>query len=421
MSTLVAQAPMPTRTKFVLLGSLYFSQGLPFGFFTQVLPIFLRRDGFSLSDIGLLSSLIAVPWMLKFVWAPAVDRYWHASSGRRRSWILPLQLLTALTLAALAVFSSTPPAAILIASVVVLSTLAATQDIATDGFAVDMLTHAERGAANGLQVAGYRVGMIVGGGLLLILHERLGWPLTFLAMAALIIVASIPVAVAREPKPPAEAGHESSAARHFLRRPGVIRLLFLVVTYKAGEAFATGMLRPFLVDSGFSLADIGWLLGTVGFVAGLVGAMLGGVLVNRLGRKEALVWFGLLQALTVGFYALLAAGKLGAIAVYVLCGAEHLAGGMATAALFTCMMDWCAPRSSATDYTVQASAVVMATGGAAALSGLSADMFGYVGHFLIATALAFVSVVIVFHLFPGREEAAALRMGRLPAGQQQLN
>src|SRR5262245_24708575 len=415
MSMLVADAPMPTRTKFALLGSLYFSQGLPFGFFTQVIPVLLRRDGFSLTDIGFLSSLIAIPWMLKFVWAPVVDRYCLASSGRRRSWILPLQLFTALTLVALAAFPSTPPAAVLIASVLLLSTRAATQDIATDGLAVDMLTHRERGAANGLQVAGYRVGMIVGGGLLLILHEQLGWPLTFLAMAMLVAVASVPIAATREPRPPAEAVLERPATRHFLRRPGVVRLLLLVVTYKAGEAFATGMLRPFPVDAGLSLADVGWLLGTVGFVAGLVGALLGGSLVNRLGRKEALVWFGLLQAVTVGFYALLAAGKPDPIALYVLCGAEHLAGGMATAALFTCMMDWCGTKTSATDYTVQASAVVMATGGAAALSGVSADIFGYVGHFSLATALAFASVIIVFKLFPGSREAVSSLRSHTPA------
>src|SRR5262249_48030540 len=209
MSMLVAQAPMPTRTKFVLLGSLYFSQGLPFGFFAPVIPVLLRRDGFSLTDIGFLSSLIAIPWMLKFVWAPVVDRHWLASSGRRRSWILPLQLFTALTLVALATFSSTPPAAVLIGSVLLLSTLAATQDIAKDGLAADMRPHGGRGAANGFQAAGSRVGMIVGGGLLLILHEQLGWPLTFIPMAMLIVVASVPVALAREPAPPAETGHES--------------------------------------------------------------------------------------------------------------------------------------------------------------------------------------------------------------------
>ena len=153
----------------------------------------------------------------------------------------------------------------------------------------------------------------------------------------------------------------------------------------------------------------------VGFVAGLVGALLGGVLVNRVGRKQALVWFGLFQAVTVGSFALLAAGKPDVVTLYVLCGAEHLAGGMATAALFTCMMDWCAAKTSATDYTVQASAVVMATGGAAALSGISADIFGYVGHFSLATALAFASIVIVYQLFPTPQEAAAFRMCRIPA------
>src|SRR5262249_41538143 len=154
----------------------------------------------------------------------------------------------------------------------------------------------------------------VGGGLLLILHEQLGWSLTFLAMAMLIAVASVPVAMTREPVSLTASGGERSGTSHFLRRPRVIYLLLLIVTYKAGEAFATGMLRPFLADAGLSLSDIGWLLGTVGFVAGLVGALLGGALVNRVGRKQALVWFGLFQAVTVGFYALLAASKPDALA-----------------------------------------------------------------------------------------------------------
>jgi predicted MFS family arabinose efflux permease len=174
----------------------------------------------------------------------------------------------------------------------------------------------------------------------------------------------------------------------------------LLVTYKFGDAFATGMLRPFLADAGLPLREIGKLLGTVGFVAGLLGALAGGALVNRLGRRRALLGFGALQALTVAGYAWLARGHAGRPLLYALCAAEPCAGGMATAALFTCMMDWCAPATSATDYTVQASAVVVATGIAASVSGFSAQALGYFHHFIVATGLAGVALLAVARLFP---------------------
>jgi MFS family permease len=188
-------------------------------------------------------------------------------------------------------------------------------------------------------------------------------------------------------------------------------LLALAVVYKAGDAFATGMLRPFLADAGLDLAAIGRLLGTVGFSAGLAGALIGGALVNRIGRRNALVGFGLFQAATVAGYAALAIGRPGPAALYALCAAEHLAGGMATAALFTCMMDWCSPEASATDYTVQASAVVVATCAASAASGFSAQAFGYFGHFALATVIALGALVAVHFGFPTPAAARAIRRG----------
>jgi len=386
----------------VLLGSLYFSQGLPFGFFTQALPVMLRQRGWALGEIG-LSSLLALPWALKFLWAPVIDRHWLPQVGRRRSWILPLQALAVTILAAL-VTAGTGSLVVLMTAVFLLNLVAATQDIATDGLAVDLVTPAQRGLANGLQVAGFRVGMIAGGGLLLAFCDRLGARLTFLALAALMALATLPVAVTREPSGTV-VPEQGARARHFLRRPGARRLLALIIAYKAGDAFATGMLRPFLADAGLTLADIGWLLGTVGFVAGLVGALCGGVLVDRLGRRRALLVFGGLQAATVAGYAALAWAHPPRALLYLLCGAEHFAGGTATAALFTCMMDWCRPESSATDYTVQASAVVVATGLASALSGFSAQALGYGAHFVLAALLSLAALVMVRRCFPAREES----------------
>lgn len=388
--------------KFGLLACLYFSQGLPFGFFTQALPVMLRNHGLSLEEIG-LTSLLALPWALKFLWSPVVDRWSFRSFGRRKSWIVPLQLSAVVVLLAAAVLLEPESTTALMIVVFTLNLVAATQDIATDGLAVDMLAPEERGFANGLQVAGYRVGMIIGGGALLIMHDELGWSGTFVSMAVMTGVATLPILLSREP-PPYVAIEDRDDRRpsvmEFLRRPGMWRVLVLIATYKAGDAFATSMLRPYLADIGLTLSQVGWLLGTVGFVAGLVGALVGGATVNAIGRKRSLLLFGALQAVAVAGYAIVATGTPTMTTLYVACAWEHLAGGLATAALFTCMMDWCSPESSATDYTTQASIVVIATGTASAIAGFSAGAFGYVGHFTLATVGAAAALVVVAALFP---------------------
>ncbi|MBT3222822.1 MAG: MFS transporter, partial [Proteobacteria bacterium] len=374
-----------------LLASLYLSQGLPFGFFTQALPVLMRHEGYSLKVIG-LTTLLALPWALKFLWAPWVDRYSIARFGHRRSWILPLQAMMVCALIGVAWLSPATGLGVVLCAVLLVNMVSATQDIATDGLAVDILSHSERGLANGVQVAGYRLGMIVGGGVLLIFHERIGWMGTFLGMAAVIALASIPVLLHRE-KPSRPACCEVNATiRGFFQRPGIARIVLLIVVYKSGDAFATGMLRPFLADIGLTLAEVGWLLGTMGFVAGLVGALIGGALVGMIGRRRSLVVFGVLQVVTVAGYALVAQYGCSRVVLGTIFGAEHFAGGMATAALFTAMMDWCRPGANATDYTIQASLVVIATGVAATLSGFSAEALGFAGHFSLAALLAGIAV-----------------------------
>ncbi|MGK3960719.1 MFS transporter [Sorangium sp. So ce118] len=391
-----------------LLTSLYMCQGLPFGFFTQALPVLLRKQGISLEGIG-LASLLALPWALKFLWAPLVDRFFSPRLGRRRSWILPSQGLMILVLGLLSLRGPGEGLSWVLAAVLIVNLLSATQDIATDGLAVDMLAPGERGWANGIQVAGYRAGMIVGGGALLVLFDRLGWGLTFAFMALSIALLSVPTLLTREAggAPGSDrAASVAAIATSFWRRPHARQVLALLVVYKLGDAFAVGMLRPFLSDIGLSLSDIGWLVGTVGFVAGLLGALAGGALVLRLGRRSSLVGFAVLQAASVLGYAYVARAEPGVPLLAALCALEHFAGGMATAALFTCMMDWTCRESAATDYTIQASTVVIATGVASAASGFSAGRLGYPLHFSLAAALAALSPVAALLLFPGRRHPA---------------
>lgn len=352
--------------KIVVLGALYLCQGLPSGFFAVALPFLLRRAGTSLEAIG-WSGLLALPWTLKFLWAPAVDRW-----GSRRAWILALQGLTALFLAGLSTFDAREDIPLLCLAVLITNLLAATQDIATDGFAVDLLGDGDRGLGNGVQVAGYRAGMILGGGALLISLDRLGWTASFLAMAGIVAVASVPVWLTTEP--PRHAPAEQGMAG-FFRQAGILPWLGVVALYKTGEAAGTAMVRPWLADLGFTLEQVGWLLGTGGFLVSLLGALTGGALVNRLGRRSALVTFGVLQSVAVLAYVAVAAADGRGIAAAVL--AEHFLSGMATAALFTAMMDACRRGVGATDYTLQACIVVVAQGVGQIAAGFVAGGHGY--------------------------------------------
>lgn len=394
-----------TLTKLGLLSSLYLSQGLPFGFFTQALPVLLQRMGLSLPAIG-LSHLLALPWMLKFLWSPLMDRRGAGRLGRRRGVILPIQLLSAALLFGLALPAGGPTIPWLCAAVLCINLLAATQDVATDGLAVDMLSPGELGWGNGVQVAAYRVGMILGGSLLLLVFDAAGFRITLSSLGAMLLVATLPIALFREPPAAPPPPRESPSLSYWLNRPGAFSWLGLLFVYKAGEHFASGMLKPFFVDprgAGLGIREVGWMIGGVGFAAGLVGAMLGGGLVRRLGYRRALLAFGTLQTFGVLLYALAAWKSVSIGTLAVVCAVEHLTSGMATAALFTAMMESCRPEHAAADYTVQASVVVAATGVAAAASGFSAGALGYAGHFALATVLAALAVVFIGLTFRGIE------------------
>ncbi len=409
---------MTTRRKLVLLGSLYIAQGLPYGFFTQALPVLLRKQGMSLPLIG-LAQLLMLPWALKFVWAPVVDRVHAPRFGHRRAVIVPLQLASAAVLAALALAASPGAMWPLAIAILLVNVCSATQDIATDGLAVEVLDPGERGLANGLQVGGYRVGMILGGGLMLSVFEASGATTAFLSMSALLLVASVPILTYREPPRPAPAASPSSPAAPSpatgvlasvgaaLARPGMRRWLIVPATFKAGEWFATAMLRPYLADQKQSLGEIGVMLGYAGFGSALLGALLGGAATTRLGRRRALLVFGSLQTLAIASLAL-AVWFPSVPMFYAVSVGEHFTSSMATAALFTAMMDFARPEEAGTDYTLQASVVVIATNAAAMLSGFSAKAIGYDLHFLAAAGLSLCGVLAVLTYRPSHPDFALL-------------
>lgn len=390
-----------TRWKlWTLLGGLYLAQGLPYGFFTQTLPVILRDSNASLAEIGGVSLLVA-PWALKFLWAPFVDRYGFASLGLRRSWLIPIQWASVLVLIWLGLQSPEDGLRPIMWGVLLCNLLAAMQDVATDGLAVDRLPAQSRGWTNTLQVGAYRVGMIISGaGALFVLH-RYGWTMAMGAMAFLIALTSIPVLLDREP--PLErvrAPRETPAWRDvwsFAREPGMWTWLILLLLFKFAHQSASFIFRPWMVDAGYNLIEIGTLIGLVGTGCGLLGAVIGGWFASRTsdGRLKVLAGLSIAQALGVSFYLLPLWGDHATWKVIVATGLDHFTSGLATVTLFACMMDRCRPVHSASDYTLQASIVVVSQMSANLISGQWADRVGYFTHFQTMAVAAILIAVYV--------------------------
>ncbi|MCC2639439.1 MAG: Major facilitator superfamily protein, partial [Moraxellaceae bacterium] len=366
---------------------------------------------------------LALPWALKFLWAPFVERNFVAGWGQRRSWILPMQFAGLVLLTLVAFFDplrlgTTAGVAQFFVLIFLLNLFAATQDVATDGLAVRTLAFHERGLGNGVQVSGYRLGLILGGGLLLYLLGVWSWRASFLLVVVFLALLTLPILRFHEP-PPLVHG-EGQRLKYwrifssFFARPGLRGWLVVLVTYKMGESLGSAMVKPMLVDMGLDFKQIGLMVSLVGSLATLLGALLGGWLTSLLGRYAAIIGFGVLQALGVAAYAWLSWQHAEGLPVnlnliYGINALEHFVSGMAMAALLTAVMDLCRPEHAASDFTVQVSILAIFGGGLFLLAGIVADALGYTGYFLVSGALALVL------LWP-----AALYCRRIPGLQAPL-
>ena len=386
------------RHPLALLSSLYAAQGLPFGFFTLALPVLMREAGWSLTAIGLLQ-LLALPWLLKFLWAPWVDHH-----GARRTWLLGLQgcsVVAALTLALLDLGSESRG---LLLAVLVFNLLAATQDIVTDGLAVRVLAARERGLANAIQVGAYRLGMILGGGGLLWLWARTNGSTVFAVMAGLLALSTWPVWQMRElppgaahdamaPRPRPSAGQLALGWWHRALAPGMLTFAALVFCFRFGDQMVSSLITPFVSDQGASKETIALMKGAVGSGASLLGALLGGALMVRVNRRTAMLSTGLGQALTFALYIAAALGFGGMPLLWWATVAEGVVGTMATVALFALMMDASDPDHAGTDFTLLASVVVGVGSLGGIAGGVVGDAWGYVWAFGIGTVLSALGCV----------------------------
>jgi len=410
--------PLGRGRKLGILWTLYFVQGLPFGFQATALPVYLRTAGMSLAGVGLASAL-ALPWMLKVFFAPLVDRYGSARLGRRRSWIIPLQLGLLACCAAAALVPPSRGMTPILLLVFGMNLFAATMDVAVDGLAVDVLDADELGQGNVAQVVGYKAGMLTGGGLLVWASGRIGWEGLFLSMTGLIAACFAVTLVWRERAP--ERALVAAAAAHTRMRDilallgrGVSTsgggwLLLFIGTYKLGETMADIMFKPFLVDAGFGREQIGLWVGTWGMLLSIAGSVAGGVLASRMPLLRAVGVAAALRALPVaGEWWLSVVDVTPARVIAVTC-VEHFFAGLLTTAMFAFMMSRVDRRIGATHYTLLATVEVWGKLPAATISGFVAQATSYAALFALATVLSVAFLALLVPL--ARREAA----GAVPA------
>lgn len=282
--------PIANARLFVMIGALYFSQGIPLGVAMEALPTLLRRDGAPLHALAWLP-LVGLPWVLKFLWAPRVDNRWRATLGRRRSWILPMQAVVLACLAAVAVTGIAAASAPWVVGLMALASLAsATQDIATDGLTAERFEGQALARANAVQVGGTMVGFFAGGPGCLVLAGWLGQG-GALALLAAVVAFSLLMALGwRETALPAPAAAPRRATlAGFARRPGAWALVLAAFLSAMTAVAGYGLSKLFLVDAGWPVDAVGRLGMAGGVVTVLLGCGGGAWLVGRLGARGALV------------------------------------------------------------------------------------------------------------------------------------
>lgn len=391
-----------TRTKFFVVGLLYFSEGLPFGFINNLLSVYFRVNKISLEEIGLLS-LLGLAWSLKILWAPLVDRF-----GRRFRWIFPAQLGVALFCAILAFLDPVSQKALFWLALAGICFSSATQDVAADAYTIDILEEKELGPANGIRSACYRLALITSGGFLVMASEPLGWPLTFTAAALImgvlaIAVVSLPAFRQKRPALPRPLHFWEQYVepiRRLFEKPNFRTAVVFILLFKVGEAMLVAMSNPFWIDRGFSPGQIGLVVGTLGTLASIAGALAGGALTARWGILKALWTLGAAQAAASLGYALAALPYAPAFSIYFAALLESLAIGLATAAFLSFLMKLCDKRFSATHYAFLSILFGLGRSLAGVLSGYSASFLGYPVFFLATFLIGIAPLPLIFYLKP---------------------
>ena len=379
-------------------------------FFSTVLPVIMRQQKFSLVAIGLLQC-IKLPWILKFLWSPAIDRSCNSVSDYKR-WIFSAEIIYAVIIFAISFldFHVTP---VLIIGLIICSFIAsATQDIATDAMAVVSFGKSDKSLVNSMQSMGSFAGAMIGGGLLLLLYNKLGWSSLLPYLALFVLIALIPLVFFKQkhieepiekkkmPKP------NIDDLLGFFKQKGIYKQVIFLFLYYAGLIGILSMLKPMLVDYGYDLKEIAIMSGIVGTSIGCVASLAGGFIVKAIGRKTSRVLFASMTLVTaIFFYLLVTVLPINIATLHLGISLLWASYGMSTIVVYTTAMDSVRKGYEGTDFTLQTvithlSGMLMAVG-----AGKLAGTFGYDKLFLTEILIAAISLSYILFVFRTKQSS----------------
>ncbi len=379
-----------------------FSSGLPLLLTGSTLKFWMREEGLDLTTIGFFG-LVGLPYTLKFLWAPFMDRIIPPFGGRRRGWMIITQVVLLLTLASMTFVQPAIHLPAIAALCLLIAFASASQDIVLDAYRREYLTDEELGIGSSIFVNGYRIGLLASGALALVLAEYLSWPTAYFLLGLFMLVGIVATIFA--PEPMIEMAPPSTLQEAFVgpflefcRRPGWLSILLFILLYKIGDSMASEMLSPFWVDLEVSKPQIAGIVKTFGFAAGIAGGLLAGLVVYRWGIIPSLFIFGLLQMIsTAGFAALAVVGNhLPTLTVVI--AFENLTGGMGTTAFVAFMASLTDKRFTATQYALLSSFMGIPRVLAGSITGVLATGLGWTGFFIVCTLLAIPGLLLIPYL-----------------------
>ena len=399
------------QRKMAVLLFLGFSSGLPLFLTSRTLQAWMTVEGVDLKTVGLVS-LLGLPYSLKFLWAPVMDRYVPPFLGRRRGWLVVTQLALLAAIAAMSLHDPRQGLQLLAVNALLIAFFSASQDIVFDAYRVDVLHEREMGAGAALGVLGYRIALLLTGGAALVLADRMPWPTVYLLMALLMLVGVAAAVLAPEPElraapPQTLASAVVDPVRDFFRRTGpglgVVILLF-TICYQLADRFAANMATPFLLAVGFTQTDIGAVLGGLGLGATIVGVLAGGALIAKLGINRAVWLFAFLQvASNLAYYWVAVTGADRSRLVTAIM-VENFCGGLVTAVFVAFLMSLCSRRFSATQYAILSSLMAAARDILVAPSGAVAEGTGWPTYFLLTLLAGIPAILLLPVVVPWRRE-----------------
>jgi MFS transporter, putative signal transducer len=403
MSIAAIEAPVAApiigrRRLFLVLGGLYLAQAIPSYLFAAALPPIMREAGVSRSEIGYLS-LWFLPLLLKFVWAPVVDRIRPFARAHRASWVIVTQVGVIASLLCLIPVGATNVWGI-IAIGLVGSLLVSTQDIATDGYAAKYLAPEDRPVGNAIQGGSVAFGVVIGGTLGLVLYELIGWTGMLLTIAGFSLIPLAAAFAMRESElEVSDPVRPRASLMAFLRRREVRDILWIALIYRMSEGLVKTMEGSYLVDAGVPLAQIGYLSGGAAATAGLAGAAIAAWLLHRFGSGWTLGCLGLLRTICFALFTAHALGLItGILPIFGAAGFQTLIRYMEIVALYSLFMSAASKEQPGTDFTILACAQLIIYFIGSMLSGRIADWLGYGPLFSVATVLSLVAAVATMRI-----------------------